>query len=55
MGVRVLGTINVGLLMGIGQFVSTIAITVLYVRYASRHIDPLVSEIRSSARDGEFS
>lgn len=47
MSIRVVGTINIGLLMGIGQFVSTIAITGLYLRFAGRQIDPLVSEIRS--------
>lgn len=55
MSVRVLGAVNVGLLMGIGQFVSTIAITVLYLRYAGRHVDPLVSEIRSAAIGGDRS
>lgn len=55
MGVRVLGTINVGLLMGLGQFLSTIVITALYVRYAARRVDPLVAEIRRAAKDGEFS
>jgi uncharacterized membrane protein (DUF485 family) len=55
MSIRVLGAVNVGLLMGIGQFVSTIAITVLYVRFAARHVDPLVSEIRRSSMGGDVS
>lgn len=55
MGIRVLGTINVGLLMGLGQFASTLAITAFYVRYVARRVDPLVSELRQAAKDGEFS
>lgn len=40
MSQRVVGNINVGLLFGLGQFVSTFVITVLYVRWADREFDP---------------
>ena len=40
MSQKVWGEINVGLLFGFGQFVSTFAITVLYVRWADREFDP---------------
>ncbi len=53
MAIRITGEINVGLLMGVGQFVSTILIIVLYLRFADRHIDPLVEEIRSRYVGGE--
>lgn len=49
MATPVFGEINVGILMGIGQFVSTVVITSLYVRFASRTIDPGVDEIRQNA------
>ena len=49
MATPVFGEINVGILMGIGQFVSTVVITTLYVRFASRTIDPGVDEIRQNA------
>lgn len=37
---KLIGNINVGLVFGLGQFVSTFAITVLYVRWADREFDP---------------
>ncbi|WP_454199093.1 DUF485 domain-containing protein [Nocardia sp. Marseille-Q1738] len=42
----VFGNINVGLLFGLGQFVSTFAITALYVRFANRELDPRAAAIR---------
>jgi uncharacterized membrane protein (DUF485 family) len=46
MGQRVWGDITVGLLLGLGQFVTTFAITMAYVAFANRKLDPLASEIR---------
>lgn len=46
MSIKVLGNINIGLVIGLLQFVSTFAITTLYVRYASKHIDPAAERIR---------
>lgn len=46
MATRVSGDITVGLLMGLGQFVTTFAITMGYVAYANRTLDPISSEIR---------
>lgn len=40
MGTKVFGNINIGLLLGLGQFVTTFAITIAYVRWASRVFDP---------------
>lgn len=48
----VFGEVNIGLLMGVGQFVSTVGITALYVRFTRKHVDPRVDEIRRDA-DGE--
>ncbi|WP_159850700.1 DUF485 domain-containing protein [Nocardia sp. CY41] len=42
----VFGNVNVGLLLGLGQFVSTFAITALYVRFANRELDPRAAKIR---------
>jgi uncharacterized membrane protein (DUF485 family) len=47
---RVFGAINVGLLLGVLQFVSTVLITVWYRRFAKRRIDPKVAALR--AREG---
>ena len=37
---KVFGNVNVGILLGLGQFVSTFLITILYVRWADREFDP---------------
>ncbi|MBC3194428.1 DUF485 domain-containing protein [Pseudonocardia sp. C8] len=47
MSTRVAGTITVGLLVGIGQFVSTFLITTLYVRFAERELDGPAAELRA--------
>lgn len=46
MAIRVLGNINVGLLIGLLQFVSTFAITTAYVRFATKNLDPISTRIR---------
>jgi uncharacterized membrane protein (DUF485 family) len=46
---RVFGSVNVALLLGLLQFVSTIAITDAYRRYARKRIDPRVRRIRARA------
>ncbi|BBX29783.1 DUF485 domain-containing protein [Mycolicibacterium alvei] len=46
MAVRVFGNINVGLLVGLGQFLTTFLITGLYVRFANRELDPRATAIR---------
>lgn len=40
------GNINVGLVLGLLQFVTTFAITGLYIRYAGRVLDPASTLIR---------
>jgi len=45
---KVLGNINVGLILGIGQFVSTFAITILYVRWADREFDPRAAALATT-------
>ncbi|WP_194763678.1 MULTISPECIES: DUF485 domain-containing protein [unclassified Microbacterium] len=46
MAQRVWGDITVGLLLGLGQFVTTFAITMGYVAFANRKLDPIATEIR---------
>ena len=41
MAQRVWGYITVGLLLGLGQFVTTFAITFIYARWANRELDPM--------------
>ena len=46
MSIRVAGNITVGLLFGLGQFVTTFAITMLYARWANTHQDPIAEDLR---------
>ncbi|MBF6216008.1 DUF485 domain-containing protein [Nocardia puris] len=46
MSATVFGNVNVGLLLGLAQFVTTFAITGLYVRFANRELDPRAAAIR---------
>ena len=46
MAIKVLGNINVGLLIGLLQFVTTFAITTAYVRFANKNLDPIGTRIR---------
>jgi uncharacterized membrane protein (DUF485 family) len=52
MSIQVVGEINVGMVLGFLQFVSTGAITLWYVRFAHRRIDPVSDRIRESVEPG---
>jgi uncharacterized membrane protein (DUF485 family) len=47
MGTKVVGNINIGLLFGLGQFVTTFGITAWYIRFANRELDPKAAAIRA--------
>jgi uncharacterized membrane protein (DUF485 family) len=46
MDIKVFGNINIALVWGLLQFVSTFAIAYLYARHAKRSLDPLASKLR---------
>ena len=46
MATKVIGNINVGIILGLLQFVSTFAITVAYMRWADREFDPTADALR---------
>jgi uncharacterized membrane protein (DUF485 family) len=50
MATKVFGNINAGLLIGLGQFLTTFLITGLYVQFADRELDPRAAAIRSEAQ-----
>ena len=52
MGTKVFGNVNIGLLFGLGQFVTTFAITIIYARWANRELDPLADAIGATL-DGQ--
>jgi len=47
---RVAGNLNVALLLGLLQFVSTFLLVAVYVAYARRRLDPLAGELREASR-----
>jgi len=47
MSTKLIGNFNVGLLIGLLQFVTTFLITWAYVRYANRKLDPIADKIRA--------
>jgi uncharacterized membrane protein (DUF485 family) len=52
MSTKVIGNINVGLIFGLLQFVSTFLITSIYVRHANRNLDPVADKIREDIEGG---
>jgi uncharacterized membrane protein (DUF485 family) len=54
MATEVFGHVNIGILMGLGQFLTTFVITTLYVRHAARSTDPIADEMRERLEAHEF-
>ena len=52
MSIMVSGNITVGLLLGLAQFVSTFAITMIYARWANRKQDPVADRLREKIETG---
>jgi uncharacterized membrane protein (DUF485 family) len=50
---RVTGSVTVGLLLGLSQFVTTVAIMLWYARFTSREIDPKIAELRRLAGEDD--
>lgn len=49
MATPVFGSVNVGILLGLAQILTTFAVTTWYVTFANRELDPIASEIRNEA------
>jgi uncharacterized membrane protein (DUF485 family) len=52
MAVKLVGNINVALLFGLLQFVTTFLIAWLYSRYAAKELDPVADKIGASLKKG---
>lgn len=52
MSTPVFGHVNVAILMGLAQVVTTFAVTTWYVRYANRELDPVAESIRDEIESG---
>jgi uncharacterized membrane protein (DUF485 family) len=46
---RVTGSVTVGLLLGLSQFVTTVAIMLWYARFTRKNVDPKIAELRRAA------
>ncbi len=47
MATKVFGQINIGLILGLLQFVSTFTITMVYARWADNEFDPAAERLRN--------
>jgi uncharacterized membrane protein (DUF485 family) len=47
MSIKLAGNLNVGLLIGLLQFVTTFVITAGYMNYANKNLDPSAEQIRA--------
>lgn len=54
MSTKVFGNVNIGLIFGLLQFVSTFAITMIYARWADRQFDPTAERLREHIENGEL-
>lgn len=54
MSTRVIGNVNLGILLGLLQFATTFGITALYVSFANRKLDPLALKLRTDIEDGKY-
>jgi uncharacterized membrane protein (DUF485 family) len=52
MSVKLFGNVNVALVLGLLQFVSTFVIAWYYSRYAAKELDPLADKIREDMTTG---
>ena len=55
MAIKLVGNINVALLLGLLQFVSTFVIAWYYSRFAARELDPVADKIREDLTAGAAS
>lgn len=54
MGMRVIGNVSLGIILGLLQFVTTFGITALYVVFANRSLDGQAAALRADLEAGGF-
>lgn len=54
MGREVLGNVNLGVILGLLQFVTTFGITAAYVVFANKNLDSQAQDIRADLEAGDF-
>lgn len=55
MSIRVLGNVTMGIVLGLLQIVTTFLVTIAYVAYANRKLDPAVAQLRAEVAVTEHS
>ena len=54
MSTKVLGNVNIGIIFGLLQFVTTFTITGCYVAFANKKLDPRASSLRADIESGHY-
>jgi uncharacterized membrane protein (DUF485 family) len=54
MATEVFGNVNLGILLGLAQFVTTFVITHLYVAHANKNTDPIADEMRNRLEHHDY-
>jgi uncharacterized membrane protein (DUF485 family) len=54
MSTDVFGNVNLGILLGLAQFVTTFVITHLYVAHANKRTDPIADEMRNRLEHHDY-
>jgi len=54
MATEVFGNVNLGILLGLAQFVTTFGITHLYVAHANKRTDPIADEMRERLEHHDY-
>ena len=54
MATDVFGNVNIGILLGLAQFLTTFVITHLYVAHANKQTDPIADEMRERLEHHEY-
>ncbi|WP_308797512.1 DUF485 domain-containing protein [Agromyces silvae] len=54
MSTRVWGSVNLAMVLGLAQVITTFAVTTWYVSFANRRLDPLAGQIRDEILADDF-
>lgn len=54
MSIKVIGNVNLGIILGLMQFVTTFGITGLYVSFANKSLDPQAESLRRKLEAGNY-
>lgn len=54
MATKIWGNLTIGLVLGLAQFATTFAITMVYARWADRELDPAAAKLAEHMERGEL-